>query len=170
MILELAVPLAGMLAILNGLYISGLSPIRAALARQEAELKRLEAVPGVAQAVDLRREIQSGRNYLAQFVHDPAVLPWCLRELSNITPREITLDRVVLAPDASDGIGALPTSPSRLTIAGVAAAPETEFVLVDFVRGLEHSPFFGAVKVISRSEESSAGRKAIRFTLEASLR
>ncbi|HLG93984.1 MAG TPA: hypothetical protein VI546_04040, partial [candidate division Zixibacteria bacterium] len=60
----------------------------------------------------------------------------------------------------------------KLEISGSATAQyeETDAVVVEFIRRLEHSPFFGPVKVISKSEEKFSGRKTVGFALEVALR
>ena len=142
--------------------------------RLERDLVQLESVPGFSRAAELGEKILSQQGFLSQFVRYPAVFPWYLKELSNLTPPEMELARVTLLPVMLDSLSARQKHGvfDKLEISGSATASfsQTDAIVVEFIRRLEHSPFFGTVKVISKSEEKFGGQKTVGFAFEVALR
>ncbi len=165
---------AGLLGIFQGLYYYKLKSAETQLSRRQTELSRLEAVPGFAQAAVLQQKILSTQSFLSQFVRYPASYGWYLKELSNLVPPTVALDRITLLPVMTDSLSARQKHGvfDHLEISGAATAPypEADAAVIEFIRRLEHSPFFGGVKIISKSEEKFGEWKTVGFSFEVGLR
>ncbi|MCI0329734.1 MAG: hypothetical protein L0196_02105 [candidate division Zixibacteria bacterium] len=174
LVFRFSLPVLAVAVLFQGFQLYRLHAAEALVGGLEKELARLQAVPGFSQAAFLEQKILSTQNFLSQFVRHPAVFPWHMKELSNLTPPEIELARVTLLPLMLDSLSARQKHGvfEKLEISGTAAAPyeRTDAVVVEFIRRLEHSPFFGRVKVVSKSEEKFGSQKTVGFALEVALR
>lgn len=174
LVFRLALPVIAFLGIFQGFYFYKLKSAQALLRQRQNEISKVEAVPGFALAGELQRKIESTQSFLSRFVRYPAVFSWYLKELSNLTPPEIALDRVALLPVMSDSLSARQKHGvfDRLEIVGTASAhfSEADAIVVEFIRRLEHSPFFGPVKIVSKAEERYSDRKTVGFSFEVGLR
>lgn len=174
LIFRLTLPVLATAALFQGFQLYRLHSSGAGIVRLQQELNQLQAVPGLSRATELEQKIQSTQGFLAQFVRYPAVFPWYMKELSNLTPPEMELARVTLLPVLIDSLSARQKHGvfDKLEISGSATAPfeQTDALVVEFIRRLEHSPFFGTVKVVSKSEESFSGKKTVGFSIEVALR
>lgn len=174
LVFRLALPLLAFLGIFQGFYLYKLKSAETLLETRQREITRLEAVPGFAQAAALQQKIEATQSFLSKFVRYPAVFPWYLKELSNLTPPEIALDRVALLPVMNDSASDRQKHGvfDHIELVGSANAhfSEADAVVVEFIRRLEHSPFFGPVKIMSKSEEKYADRKTVGFSFEVALR
>ncbi|MGH8003455.1 MAG: hypothetical protein ACRECJ_01865 [Limisphaerales bacterium] len=174
LIFRLSLPVLAAAFLFQAFHLYKLHSAETSVVRLERQLVQLEAVPGFSQAAFLEKKILSTQDFLSQFVRYPAVFPWHMKELSNLTPPEIELARVTLLPLMFDSLSARQKHGmfDKLEISGSATAPyeKTDAVVVEFIRRVEHSPFFGTAKVISKSEEKFGGRKTVGFALEVALR
>jgi hypothetical protein len=174
LIFRLSLPVLAAVVLFQLFHLYKLRSAQASVSHLERELARLEAVPGFSQAALLEQKILSTQNLLSQFVRFPAVFSWHMKELSNLTPPEVELARVTLLPVMLDSLSARQKHGvfDKLELSGAATAAyeETDAVVVEFIRRLEHSPFFGPVKVISKSEEKFGNRKTVGFAFEVGLK
>ncbi len=174
LIFRLSLPVLALAVLFQFFQWYRLSSTEALVGGLEKELARLAAVPGFSQAAFLEQKILSTQAFLSQFIRYPAVFPWHMRELSNLTPPEMELARVTLLPLMFDSLSTRQKHGvfEKLEISGSATAryEETDAVVVEFIRRLEHSPFFGTVKVISKSEEKFGDQKTVGFAFEVALR
>ncbi|MGE5692332.1 MAG: hypothetical protein ACM3YF_00960 [Candidatus Zixiibacteriota bacterium] len=174
LVFRLSLPVLALAVLFQAFHIYKLRSAESTVARLEQELARLEAVPGFSHAALLEKNILSTQGFLSQFIRYPAVFPWHLKELSNLTPPEVELARVTLLPVMFDSVSARQKHGvfDKLELAGSATAPyeETDAIVVEFIRRLEHSPFFGTVKVISKSEEKFGNQKTVGFAFEVGLK
>lgn|GEM_PF-6475407 len=174
LVFRLSLPVLAFAILFQAFHIYKLRSAESAVARLEQELMRLEAVPGFSHAALLEKNILSTQGFLSQFIRYPAVFPWHLKELSNLTPSEVELARATLLPVMFDSVSARQKHGvfDKLELAGSATAPyeETDAIVVEFIRRLEHSPFFGTVKVISKSEEKFGNQKTVGFAFEVGLK
>jgi hypothetical protein len=165
---------AGFLGIFQGLYYYKLKSAETQLSKRQTELSRMEAVPGFAQAAALQQKILSTQDFLSQFIRYPAFYGWYLREISNLVPPSVALDRITLLPVMADSLSARQKHGvfDHLEISGAATAPypDADAAVIEFIRRLEHSPFFGTVKVVSKSEEKFGEWKTVGFSFEVGLR
>lgn len=174
LVFRLSLPVLAAAALFQLVHLFKLNSAETAVTRLKQELLRLEAVPGFSRAADLEKRILSTQAFLSQFVRFTAVFPWHLKELSNLTPPEVELARVTLLPVMFDSLSARQKHGvfDKLELAGSATAAyeETDAIVVEFIRRLEHSPFFGPVRVVSKSEEKFGNRKTVGFAFEVGLR
>lgn len=174
LIFRLSLPVLAAVALFFAFHLYKLHSTETTVGRLERELSRLESVPGFSRAALLEKKILSMQSFLSQFIRYPAVFPWHMKELSNLTPPEMGLARVTLLPVMLDSLSARQKHGvfDKLEISGSATAHfrEADAIVVEFIRRLEHSPFFGPVKVISKSEEKFGDQKTVGFAFEVALR
>ncbi len=174
LIFRLTLPVLALAALFFAFHLYRLHSAEDIAGHLERELARLESVPGFSRASELEKKILSTQSFISKFVRYPAVFTWHMKELSNITPREMELARVGLLPVMFDSLSTRQKHGvfDKLEISGSATAPyeAADAIVVEFIRRLEHSPFFGTVKVISKSEEKFGDRKTVGFAFEVALK
>jgi len=117
-------------------------------------------------ALDMVKRLQARRDAVTPLLRAyDAVLrggtPWhsILKELSNVTPRAVTLNEVVATPDR------------RLKIRGLAFASgaAAEIILAEYLGKLETSPFFSTVDLIGTREREDFDVRALDFEVISRL-
>ena len=125
-----------------------------ALAARRSSLADLQPVLEVAKRLQVRRDTLSPvlRAYDTLLVGGT---PWhgILKELSNLTPRAVTLNELTTMPKG------------RIKIKGIAFAngASAEMVLADYLGRLESSPFFSGVDLIVSREREDFDVRALDF-------
>ena len=132
-------------------------------ARTEAEqalAARRSSLADLQPVLEVAKRLQGRRDALAPVLRAYDTLlaggtPWhgILKELSNLTPRAVTLNELVAMPDG------------RVKIKGIvfANAASAEMVLADYLGRLESSPFFRGVDLIVSREREDFDVRALDF-------
>lgn len=129
--------------------------------------KSLEEYQPVVQAIgeynSFKAELQKGESLLAKAIGKQPLWPGVLKELSNITPREVTLSRLEIVPG---------TVPRSMLLIGEVMSEYTnlDLALSQFTLNLKDSPFFGNVDFNSKRDEySPVPRATFEITCELKL-
>jgi Tfp pilus assembly protein PilN len=132
-------------------------------ARTEAEralAARRSSLADLQPVLEVAKRLQGRRDALAPVLRAYDTLlaggtPWhgILKELSNLTPRAVTLNELVTMPKG------------RIKIKGIAFAngASAEMVLADYLGRLESSPFFSGVDLIVSREREDFDVRALDF-------
>jgi len=132
-------------------------------ARTEAEqalAARRSSLADLQPVLEVAKRLQGRRDALAPVLRAYDTLlaggtPWhgILKELSNLTPRAVTLNELMTMPKG------------RIKIKGIAFAngASAEMVLADYLGRLESSPFFSAVDLIVSREREDFDVRALDF-------
>ena len=138
-------------------------------ARTEAERTLAARRSGLADlepVLEVLKRLQTRRDAIAPVLraYDSLLAggtPWhgLLKELSNLTPRAVTLNELVTLPGG------------RVRIKGIAFASGTsaEMVLADYLGRLESSPFFSGVDLIVSREREDFDIRALDFEVTSRI-
>ncbi|MBW2146817.1 MAG: type IV pilus assembly protein PilM [Deltaproteobacteria bacterium] len=120
--------------------------------------------------LDVTRRIVSYINYRAS--RAPAIM----KELSRITPAEISLDTAIIDKKNNNALPGTSSSPDNnnlfLELKGsVFGIPSLQgAVLTKFMLALNESPFFSFPRIISQSREDGSGEARLNFNLECRMK
>jgi Tfp pilus assembly protein PilN len=157
--------------------------LRASVAEEQAEARRLEQTIALMTSLDTRRDSilhkmdvireVDGRRYLWPHVMDEvsrAVPPyaWLTKLASQETPRATPVRRApargAAAADAAADTAAPPPPPvPQFTLEGHAGSTQ---VLTQFMKNLENSPMLREVTLVTSEQVELEGQRVLRFTLE----
>lgn len=106
----------------------------------------------------LKREIAFNQDYLEKIKESPSYYNLNLKELSNVTPKEVKLIHLSFDPSETD---------ENLFIQGIVTSDNVppEIILAEFIENLSSSPFYENVKLIRHIKKEVKGNFNIEFHL-----
>lgn len=135
----------------NGLRERTLRKQLAAKVPQQEKLKEFQ---------DLHFKVVQKNAIANQILTNQAQLYYVFKALSNITPRTIYLEDLIISDSAS-----------TLAMEGIASetAYMAETALTEFIKSLEDSPFFNDVYLVSSKDIDISGKKALEFKINCKI-
>jgi hypothetical protein len=131
-----------------------------ALADRRASLANLQPALAILQRVQGERDVLVPRLRAYDALTVGGTL-WCgiLKDLSNLTPRAVTLNELATTPE---GV---------LKIKGIVFANGTtaEMILADYLGRLDASPFFSGIDLVGTREREDFDVRALDFELSSRL-